>query len=276
MRTGPRPAARGLAGLALLALGAVLVPAACSGTAREPDGTGVSLPPGGAPFDYQIGEPYAPHPETRIVARDRTAEPAPGAYNICYVNAFQAQPGELPWWRAEHADLLLRDGDGYVIDRDWDEVLLDISSPARRGELAGVVGGWIDGCAAHGFDAIEPDNLDSYTRSGGLLSRADAAAFAALLTRRAHEAGLAVAQKNDADLAADGPAIGFDFAIAEECNRWSECDAYADAYGTRVLVIEYRDEDFDAGCAAWPELSIVRRDRDVTAPGAAGYRYDAC
>lgn len=269
MRIGPRPAG-------LLATVVVLAPAACSGTVGEPDDPGVSPPPGGAPFDYQIGAPYAPHAETRVVSRDRAAEPAPGLYNICYVNAFQAQPAELPWWRAEHPDLLLRDGGGYVVDSDWDEVVLDISTPARRDALAGIVGDWIDGCAARGFDAVEPDNLDSYTRSDGLLRRADAAAFASLLTGRAHEAGLAVAQKNDTDLAPDGPAIGFDFAIAEECNRWSECGAYADAYGTRVFVIEYRDGDFAAGCAAWPELSIVRRDRDVTSPGAAGYRYAAC
>jgi Glycoside-hydrolase family GH114 len=257
---------------------------ACSGTdvgpGAAPDagpGAVVTPPPGGAQFDYQIGEPYTPHPETRVVSRDRGAPPAPGLYNICYVNAFQAQPGELSWWQDEHPDLLLRDDGGdLVVDREWDEVVLDISTSSRRDALAAIVGTWIVGCAADGFDAVEPDNLDSYTRSGGLLTEADAAAFATLLAERAHAAGLAIGQKNDTDLAPQGRTIGFDFAVAEECNRWSECDAYVDAYGTRVLVVEYRDADYDAGCAAWPELSIVRRDVEVTGPEAEGYRYAAC
>jgi hypothetical protein len=250
-------------------------PPPSSSTAAAP--LDVALPPAGAPFDYQIGGPYMPHAETRVVSRDRGAAPAPGLYNICYVNAFQAQPDELDWWRSTHPDLLLRDRDGdEVVDEEWDEVLLDVSAPAARAALADVVGGWIDGCARHGFDAVEPDNLDSYTRSRGLLDRADATAFATLLAERAHGAGLAIAQKNDTDLAAEGRSIGFDFAVAEECGRWDECDAYTATYGALVLVIEYDDEGFAAACDGWPELAIVRRDVDVSAPGDEAYDYSAC
>jgi hypothetical protein len=45
-----------------------------------------------------------------IVSRDRTASPAAGLYNICYVNGFQIQPDEEALWLAEHPDLILRDG----------------------------------------------------------------------------------------------------------------------------------------------------------------------
>ncbi|HET6952800.1 MAG TPA: endo alpha-1,4 polygalactosaminidase [Acidimicrobiales bacterium] len=258
-----------------LAAAALLV--ACGGPPTPPAASDdVTPPPAGVPFDYQIGDPYTPDAETRIVSRDREAAPATGLYNICYVNAFQAQPHELAWWEAEHPDLLLRRGGEYVVDGGWDEVLLDISTASKRDALAGVVGGWIDGCAAAGFDAVEPDNLDSHTRAEDLLTPDDAAAFATLLAARAHAAGLAIAQKNDTDLAARGRTIGFDFALSEECARWDECDAYVAAYGLRVLDVEYADDAFAAGCAGWPDLSIVRRDRDVTAPGSAGYRYAAC
>jgi hypothetical protein len=284
------PAAPPLARLRALACSAVVCAAAAacsSGTpspapADPPPGTeappaGVALPPPGGPFDYQIGEPYPPEDGTAVVARDRQAEPAPGLYNICYVNAFQAQPHELGWWKENHPDVLLRDDAGaHVVDTAWDEVLLDITTGARREALAGVVGGWIDGCAAAGFDAVEPDNLDSYTRSQGLVSQGDAAAFATLLAGRAHAAGLAIAQKNDTDLPRHARPIGFDFAVVEECGRWDECDAYTAVYGDRVYVIEYRDRDFAAACEGWPELSVVRRDRDVTAPGSPGYRYAVC
>jgi len=265
--------------LAVLAAVAVVGVAACTtsvGTPSRGPGPDRALPPTNAPFDYQLGGAYAPHPETEVVVRDREAEPAAGLYNICYVNAFQTQEHELARWEDDHPELLLGDDDGYVVDGAWNEVLLDISSARKRAALADVVGAWIEGCAADGFDAVEPDNLDSYTRSEGLLDADDAAAFARLLTGRAHAAGLAIAQKNDTGLAPRGPSLGFDFAVAEECNRWSECDAYTDAYGDAVLVIEYRAADFATGCADWPDLSIVHRDLDVRPLGSRGYVHDAC
>jgi hypothetical protein len=70
--------------------------------------------------------------------------------------------------------------------------------------------------------------------------------------------------------------MGTDFAVAEECNEYEECDVYQGAYGDRVLVIEYERESFDRGCSAHPELSIVLRDRDVSAQGSPGYVYEGC
>ncbi|WP_292877336.1 endo alpha-1,4 polygalactosaminidase, partial [Microbacterium sp.] len=132
-----------------------------------------------------------------IVTRDRTDRPAKGAYDVCYVNAYQAQPGEGATWRGANADLVLRDAAGReVIDEDWGEPLLDTSTAAKRARLAAIVGAWIDGCARDGFDAVEPDNLDSWTRSHGMLTANDNLAFAELLAGRAHAAGLAIAQKN--------------------------------------------------------------------------------
>ena len=49
-----------------------------------------------------------------MVVRDRDDEPVDGRYSICYVNAFQTQPGESDAWPAE---LLLRDADGNQIPR---------------------------------------------------------------------------------------------------------------------------------------------------------------
>ena len=134
------------------------------------------------------------------------------------------------------------------------------------------MGRWIDGCAEDGFDAVELDNLDSWGRSHGLVTRSHNKAFARVLTARAHRAGLAAGQKNWAGLSPDGPGIGFDFAVAEECGRYHECGAYARAYDDRVLVVEYRDPDFATACEAWgPALSIVRRNLNVT-PGGVNRR----
>lgn len=236
------------------------------------------LPPVNGGLDYQLGGAYAPPAGVTIVARDRTATPAAGAYSICYVNGFQIQPDEVGWWTAQHPELILRDEAGQpVVDPDWDEVLIDVGTPAKRAAVAAIVGGWIDGCAATGFDAIEIDNLDAYTRSGGRLREGDALAAMRLFADRAHARGLPIGQKNAAELAARRGELGTDFAVAEECNRYDECDAYTAAYDDHVLVIEYRRADFTAGCAAWgARLSIVLRDLELVPAGAAGYVFDGC
>lgn len=52
-------------------------------------------------------------------------------------------------------------GSAPLLDEDWGEYLFDVSTPEKRAELLSIVGPWIEGCAADGFDAIEVDNLDS-------------------------------------------------------------------------------------------------------------------
>jgi len=238
----------------------------------------VNLPIANAKWDYQIGRAYPPRSGVQMVSRDREATPAAGLYNTCYVNAYQTQPNETKWWKNHHHNLLLtKAGGGYVVDSYWGEILLDVATPAKRVAIAEIVNGWIDGCKAAGFDAVEPDNLDSWTRSGGRISRSDAFAFAELIISHAHAQGLAIAQKNAAGQVELGKATGFDFAVAEECGRYHECGAYTAAYGSQVYVIEYRDADFAASCAQWgDQLSIIRRDRGVSGPSSRNYVYHAC
>lgn len=237
----------------------------------------ITLPTANTPMDYQLGEAYPPPDGVLWVSRDRTASPAVGLYNVCYVNGFQTQPHERAFWEDMHPDLLLRDDEGeVVIDPDWDEIILDVTTPDKRTRLAEVVGGWIDDCATDGFDAIEIDNLDTYARSDGRVSQNDAVAFMRLLSDRAHALGLAIAQKNSTDVLNRAEEMGTDFAIVEECNRYDECAAYQAVYGNLVYVIEYRDGDFDRGCADFPELSIVRRDLNLVGPTSGAYRYDGC
>lgn len=240
------------------------------------------LPPVGAGVDYQLGGNYPLPDGVTVVSRDRTAAPAAGAYNICYVNGFQTQPGQLRWWRQHHGNLLLRDHGELVHDPGWPgEVLLDTSTAAKRRGIAGVIGRWFDGCADDGFDAVEPDNLDSYTRSRHLLERADALALSTLFAHRAHRAGLAIAQKNLAGLTrAARLKVGFDFVVAEECAVWRECGAYRAAYGRHIIEIEYTDNGrraFRRTCAQHADQwSIVLRDRNLVTPGNPHYRFKQC
>src|SRR4051794_1965248 len=120
----------------------------------------VALPPVGAGFDYQLGGDYPLPPGVTVVSRDwHYGHAAPGAYNVCYVNAFQTQPGERSHW--PRGTVLTRFGD----DPGWPgEFPVDISTARKRARAARFVARWVKRCATKGFDAVEYDNLDSWTR----------------------------------------------------------------------------------------------------------------
>jgi hypothetical protein len=251
----------------------------------------VSLPPADEQFDYQLGGPYTPARNVGIVVRDRTAAPALGKYNICYVNAFQSQPGDAKWWTAAHPDLLVAVNGKMLVDQDWPgEYLFDTSTAEKRTALMAIVGPWIDACASDGFKAVEADNLDTWTRSRSILTQDSNIEFAKLLVERSHRAGLAIGQKNASEIAPRGKEIGFDFAVAEECHIWSECEAYMAAYGPRVYEVEYSDsqkdgkdnaikaiDSYNAACKRrGSRISIIFRDRGVVPEGTPGYQYRAC
>jgi len=268
--------------LSVILAATALVAVGCSGSATDADSSPktatakVSTPPVHAGVDYQLGGVYTPPKGVSVVSRDHTASPAPGVYNICYVNAFQAQPDAEGDW---DADLLLRDRSGKVVmDKDWGEAMLDIGTPAKRTRIAEKVDDWIDACADKGFDAVEPDNYDSYTRAPhGLLNAADAEAFQTLLARHAHARHLAIAQKNTLELAKDRKRVGLDFAVVEECGQYDECGSYVDAFGDHVIVVEYTEKGMKRACAGWGDrISIVRRDLDVTPAGHDGYVRETC
>jgi hypothetical protein len=277
--------------LVAAAVTAIFIPASATGLATSPAavpaavpaaGPHVTLPPANGRFDYQIGGDYKPLPSVKIVDRDRTATPAPGVYNICYINAFQTQAYQDRWWKAHHPHLLLRTAAGKLIeDPGWPgEIILNIATAADRAALAKIEDRWLEGCKAKGFEGVEPDNLDSNTRSHHLLTQADDFAFAGLLIADAHADGLAIAQKNSAEQSAKGHKLGFDFAIAEECQVYTECSYYLKAYGDEVFEIEYTDNGraaYKTACAArGAEISIILRDRNVTPRGSKHYFYKAC
>ncbi|MCW2767193.1 MAG: Secreted protein [Nocardioides sp.] len=222
--------------------------------------------PVGTDVDYQLGGAKAMPAHVGIVVRDRAAAPAARRYNVCYVNGFQTQEGEQGFW-GRHQDLVLHDAAGQPVeDEAWNEFLLDLRTADKRVALAKIVGRWVRGCAEDGFDAVEFDNLDSFTRSDGLLKRKQAIAYATLLVKKAHGSGLAAGQKNLAGF--DGTRVGYDFAVSEECGRYDECASYVAHYGRRVLAIEYRRQDFRSTCDQFgSRLAVVLRNRALSPGG---------
>ncbi|MEU0424464.1 endo alpha-1,4 polygalactosaminidase [Streptomyces canus] len=247
-------------------------------SSTSPGSTGpaaVTLPPRHVPWDYQIGGAYPPATGVRVVSRSYEDAPAPGLYNICNINAYQAESDAENDW---DADLLLRDADGKVVhDTDWGEAVLDIRTAAKRERVAARLDTWIDACAAKGYQAVEPDNYDSFTRFPSYLKAAQAEALMKRLAAHAHAKGLAVAQKNTAELLSDRASLGLDFAIVEECAEYDECGEFADAFDDNVLVIEYTGKGLTTACATWSStLSVVRRDEEVVPEGADGFLRETC
>ncbi|MER5432161.1 endo alpha-1,4 polygalactosaminidase [Streptomyces sp. NPDC002588] len=259
--------------LAIVAVAAAVVSAPLS----TPTASAVTVtpPPKHVGWDYQINGGYTPPAGVKVVSRDHEDQPAQGMYNICYVNAFQAQEGAEGDW---DDDLLLRDGDGEVVsDEDWNEAILDIRTDAKRKRIAAQVNTWIDDCAAKGFNAVEPDNYDAFTRFGDYLNADQAEAFMKLLSAHAHEKGLAIAQKNTLELASDRTSVGLDFALVEECGEWEECGEFAEAFDDNVLVVEYTAKGLSQACSEWGStLSIIRRDAQVLPKGESGYLRQTC
>ncbi|MGJ6967675.1 endo alpha-1,4 polygalactosaminidase [Streptosporangium sp. G11] len=245
-----------------------------SSDAVVPSTAAVSPPTPNAVFDYQIGGAYD-NPAAKVVSRDRQDEADPDLYNICYVNAFQTQPiaSEVQDWR--NRGLTLKNAQGEeVIDGEWREILLDITTDAKRRAVASVVNGWIDGCADAGYQAVEPDNLDAFDRSEGLIDVQDTVAYLRLLIEHAHSRGLAIAQKNalgdpeDGGIGSAGRDAGLDFAVVEECGRWKECPGYQELYGDNMVVIEYTATGYNNACATvGAKVAVVRRDMAVTPNG---------
>lgn len=239
--------------------------------------------PTGVKFDYQLGGSYTPPAGVKIVTRDSTSSPAAGLYNICYINGFQTQSEDRAFWLDKHPTLVLRYRNGKpVFDPGWpDEMILNVSTAAKRAAIAATLGRTIDLCEQKGFQAVEFDNLDSYSRSHHKFTLSADIAMAKLFVNRAHADGLAAGQKNTTELGSRGrDDIHFDFAVAEECYRYDECSSYTNVYGASVLDIEYTDDlrgSFVSDCAAKsiPAMTILR-DVDLTTPTSKHYVYESC
>ncbi|USX49758.1 endo alpha-1,4 polygalactosaminidase [Lentzea sp. HUAS12] len=259
---------------------AVLLVAACS---SEPELPPREKPPAGGQLDYQLGGAYQPDVPVKIVVRDRSKIVDGRRYNICYLNALQTQPagadGGLDWWRKNHEDLLVKKPGGELaIDPKWEEGILDISTGEKRSRILEIQKKWIKDCKTSYFKGVEPDNLDSYTRAEGAFDLNATKEFMKAFVRYAHEQGLAVAQKNAAELGTAGKKeIGFDFAITEDCQAQGKCGSYAEAFGDDFFQIEYTDEGFRKSCAdRGGRVSVIRRDRNIVPYGHEDYVYEVC
>lgn len=160
-----------------------------------------------------------------------------GAKVICYFSA-----GSWEDWRPdadEFADSVLGRLNGWPGEKWLDIRRLDVLGPIMEARM--------DMCAAKGFDAVEPDNIDGYTNNTGFaLTAADQLVYNRWLAEAAHARGLSIGLKNDLDQVDDLVDV-FDFAVNEECFEWDECANLTPFVnqGKAVFHVEYEHDTND-------------------------------
>ncbi len=159
---------------------------------------------------------------------------AQGVKVICYLSA-----GSWEEWRPDAelfpAEVIGKEYASWEGEKWLDIRAIDTLAPILRARL--------DLCAAKGFEAVEPDNIDGYTNDTGFpLTYADQLAFNMWLADEAHARGLSIGLKNDPEQAAHLLQT-FDWALTEDCfaDGWCEMVRAFVLAGKAVFAAEYTD-----------------------------------
>ncbi len=160
---------------------------------------------------------------------------AQGRKLVCYINV-----GAWEEWRPDQdqfpASVIGNDYAGWPGEKWLDIRQIDLLAPVMRARF--------DQCKAKGFDAIEPDNIDSYTNDTGFpLTYQDQLNYDLWLANEAHARGLSIGLKNNSEQVS-GLLPYFDWALTEDCFAQGWCSQLAPfvAAGKAVFAAEYTDE----------------------------------
>jgi hypothetical protein len=184
---------------------------------------------------------------------------ARGAKAICYISA-----GSWEDWRPDASDfpdsVKGKKLAGWPGEKWLDIRRLDVLRPIMAKRM--------DMCAAKGFDAVDPDNVDGYTQETGFkITAADQLDYNRMLARMAHGRGMLVGLKNDTDQVR-ALVSNFDFSVVESCFRYTECGRYSPFVeaGKAVIAIEYSTKNMKTKCTRARELRfslIFKKDLGV-------------
>lgn len=187
---------------------------------------------------------------------------AKGRMVICYISV-----GSWEDWRPDKdqfpPEVLGNDYEGWPGEKWLDIRQIDKLAPIMRARL--------DLCKSKGFEAVEPDNMETYTNNTGFsLTYEDQLRYAIWLADEAHQRGLAIGQKNAFDQVKD-LVDHFDFAITEDIifyNLAEDMKPFIEA-GKPVFAAEYTDlgGNFASYCENSHKLkfSIILKNRDLDA-----------
>lgn len=170
---------------------------------------------------------------------------------VCYLSA-----GSWENWRPDRnafpATVLGKPLDGWPGERWLDIRKLNVLAAPMKARL--------DLCKKKGFDAVDPDNVDSWQADTGFpLTKAHAVDYLRFLSTEAHKRGLAIGLKNATELSAS-VLTSMDFAVTEDCfdQGWCQNSKNFIAKNKPVFAIEYTDNhiSFPAFCRQAKSLGL--------------------
>lgn len=177
---------------------------------------------------------------------------------ICYISA-----GTFEDWRPDASsfpEAVKGSGNGWPGEK-W----LDIRAIST---LQPIMAARMQMCKDKGFDSVEPDNIDGYSNNTGFpLTGAQQITYNKMLATEAHNRGMSITLKNDVDqITALEPF--YDYALNEECYRYSECDGYTafSSKGKAVLITVYRTADMSCANATANGWALMRKNLDLDRP----------
>jgi len=97
-------------------------------------------------------------------------------------------------------------------------------------------------CREKGFDAVEPDNIESFSnRSGFPITAQQQLTYNEWVAQEVHGLGLAILQKNDGEQARELEPY-YDGVLTEQCNQYAECADFKPylEVGKPVINAEYK------------------------------------
>jgi len=147
--------------------------------------------------------------------------------------------GSVENWRSDAADfpvsIIGNDYDGWEGEKFLDIRDIDALAPIMRTRL--------DMIKEKGFDAVEPDNIDSYTNNTGFdITEQDVINYCKWLADEAHSRGLSIGQKNATELSSQ-LVDSFDWILLEDAfaeNFQEEAQIYI-TKNKAVFATEYTD-----------------------------------
>jgi hypothetical protein len=182
-------------------------------------------------IDLDVGQSVVDHYHTK------------GTKVICYISV-----GSYENWRTDADqfpdEVLGKDYEGWSGEKWLDIRRIDLLAPIMLARL--------DECAAKGFDAVEPDNMQIWDNDTGFpLTYDDQLRYVLWVAEEAHKRGLAIGQKNAPDQTKDLVEV-FDFAITEDAfyYDWAEDMLPYIQANKPVFAAEYTDlpGDFHKFC----------------------------
>jgi hypothetical protein len=155
-------------------------------------------------------------------AQTVTALHMQGKKAVCYMDVGSYEPGRPD---SSQFPMALLGAD--VVGWPGEKWLDARPSGPHYAELQAIMLARFQVCQQKGFDAVEPDNMESYNNSPGFsTTAADQLAYNKWVADTVHSLGMAVFQKNDLDQIPQ--LIGsFDGILDEECNKYTECNTLA-------------------------------------------------